>query len=507
VTFNFETVSRVEQMDRRAVRLDLINADTERSVDPGPLLDWIPEKSPGLRRPDHLAPFTQTVERSLHGVVRETFSAPIRHAKTTTIVHAIVWLLDAYLLLGLGPPAIAYVTFAHQRALEVAKQVWRLCRAVGHTFPQKGVAFDKTTATGARVKLGGIFGAWTGDGFTHIFADDLHPNRASAESMRQRNKTIEAHENDILTRTDRRGTSVWTIGARWHVNDVVGAMGKLPVPHHHTNLPALGPGETPLAEWLMSRELLLETREVKGPYIWASLYQGEPRPRGGALFVDVTLVKTMPIDGAFHVAIGLDLSRTSRTRSDPSAAVVMRRRMSKSRPVYDVLEAVKVRGTLTDRVREAEAEPIDLGYVRTLATLVRRYPGAALVMYASESEAWLIMLIERLLCEALALPVGKGPRIKLLPIVSRDKYMRSQAFAASWNTGNVRVQEPKDRDAWQNDYVQQHVEFTGQGGNEDDLVDAGTAAHDHLATIGDRVAAHPLTSGEGSEADRMGRHV
>lgn len=510
MSFDFTTISRVEQMARRASKLDLENADTERRVDPGPILEWIPEVSPGLRAPEHMRPFTSTVELSLHTDVKETLSAPIRHGKTTTIVHAIVWLLDAYLLRGLGPPAIAYVTSAHQRALEVAKQVWRLCRAAGHTFPTKGLAHDKTTATGARVKLGGIFGTWIGDGFTHIIGDDLHKNRAEAESRVRREAVIEAWENDVLTRTDARGTSTWTIGARWNVNDVVGAMGKLPVPHHHTNLRALGPNDEPLAPWLRSREQLIEDRLTKGPYIFASLYQGEPKPRGGALFIDVALVKRLPIDGAFRIAIGIDLARTSRTRSDPNAAVVLRRHTAaqpKQASRYDVLRAVVHRGTMTDRVREEGADAIDLGFVRQLAVLVREFPGAPLVMYAADSERWLVMLVERLLAEALALPAGKGPRVVLLPIVSRDKYMRAQAFAAAWNTGRVVIEEPKDRDAWQNDYVQQHVEFTGQAGNEDDQVDAGVAAFDYLEAQTSGPKGRPQTSGEGSEADRGGRYL
>lgn len=424
---------------------------------------------------------------------------------TTTIVHAIVWLLAAYMLLGIGPPSIAYVTSAHQRALEVAKQVWRLCRAVGHTFPTKGLAYDKTTATGARVKLGGIFGSWIGDGFTHIICDDLHKNRAEAESRLKREGTIEALENDILTRTDQRGTSTWVIGARWNVNDVVGAMGKRPIPHHHTNLPALGAKDVPLAPWLMSRERLIELRENVGPYVFASLLQGEPRPRGGALFIDTTLTKRLPVDGVFRTAIGIDLSRTSRTRSDPNAAVVLRRHMTAKPSRYDVLKAVKHRGTMTDRVREEGADAIDLGFVRALAVLVREHPDAPIVMYAAESERWLVQLIGKLLLEALGTKFG--PRIVLLPIVSRDKFMRAQAFAAAWNTGRVVVEEPKDRDAWQNDYVQQHVEFTGQAGNEDDLVDAGTAAFDYLAAIGTGGGGTPQTTGEGSEADRLGRYV
>lgn len=507
MTFDFATVSRVEQMARRADRLDLQNADTVGPGDPGPLLEWIPDAMPGLRSPDHLAPLARTFEASLHAPVQETCSAPIRHGKTTLIVAAIVWLLAAYPLLGLGPPAIGFVTFAHQRALEVAKQVWRLCRFVGHSFPTKGLAYDKTTATGARVKLGGIFGAWTGDGFTHVICDDLHPNRAAAESRIQREKTIEAWENDILTRTDARGTSFWTIGARWHVDDVIGVAGKLPVPHHHTNLPALGPGDVPLADWLMSKQMLLDARLTKGPYVFASLYQCEPRPRGGSLFVDVTLAKRLPIDGAFRVAIGIDLARTSRTRSDPNAAVVLRRHMTAKPSRYDVLRSVVHRGTMTDRVREEGADAIDLGFVRQLAALVREFPGAPLVMYAAESERWLVMLVERLLAEALSLGAGKGPRVVLLPIVSRDKFMRAQGFAAAWNTGRVVIEEPKDREAWQNDYVQQHVEFTGQAGNQDDQVDAGVAAFDHLEAQGARGQGKSGGTGEGSEAERVGRYV
>ena len=67
-----------------------------------------------------------------------------------------------------------------------------------------------------------------------------------------------------------------------------------------------------------------------------------------------------------------------------------------------------------------------------------------------------------------------------------DKLIRATPYATAWNAGRVLVPEflpadtPADRD-WLEDFVQEHLDFTGSGKETDDQVDAGAAGYD-LAT-------------------------
>ena len=314
-----------------------------------------------------------------------------------------------------------------------------------------------------------------------------------------REGVVEAFFNDVFTRQDPRGTNVYVIHARWHINDLIGVLSSLDAHAFvYVNLPALDGEGRALAPWLFSAEQLRQMRDTLGPYVWASLYQGSPRRRGGNLFAEPALAKiTDP--ARYRIAIGIDLARTSSTRADHNAAVVIRKDLDTN--AMDVLEAVRERGTVTDRVRGSEL--VDRGFTRELVRLLHQYPGAELAMYAMDNEMGFVRLLENDLAEILGFPLS----VATLALGGGDKYLRAQPYAASWNKGRVRipgrssVADPHDeelatrtRDGWQSAFVVEHVEFTGQKGAEDDQVDAGAAAHDHLS------AAKTTSLGEAMES-------
>ena len=521
----FEEMAEIAQLRRIRAKFDAQRGSAGAPGDPGPLLDWIPDTYPSLARPDHHAALTNAVERSLHGPVRFAYSAPVRHGKTTTTVCAIVWLLSAYMLLGLGPPAIAFVTFSHQRAKEVARMIWQFARDAGHVFPLKGTVLEKFTSTGGRVKCGGVFAAWTGDGYTHIFLDDVHANRQKAESPDQRNTLIAALDSDIYTREDIRGTSIFLSQARWNTEDAIAAAQRKPVPFEYVNRPAIvtmtDGTEVALAPHHMSLERLRGIREEVGKYVWTSLYQGEPAPREGALFKDARPERILP-GVRTRVAIGIDLARTARTRSDHQALVVMRRHLATGPKLFDIPEALSMLGTIADRMRPSDGgrELVDAGFARLLYGVCVRHPGAVVVMYASAGEEWLIDLLVTQLVE-IAGGVAKwrslGIVVKALKIESRDKYNRVQAYAAAWNTQRVIVlstptntkgepvwPQEREREAWQERFIEQHRNFTGLPGGTDDWVDAATAAFDELDADAPAPDRGSLTTGVRSESESYG---
>lgn len=492
----------VERTRRVAAKAEARRSLTRvRSPDPGPLLDFVPKLSPKWQRPDHLAPLAEAFERGVReGGVRVAFSVPVRHGKTSLLVSAVPWLLRK------DPSrSILYVSYAHGFARKQTARSMTLAVRAGLGLGGSRRKDEWQTLAGGQVKAAGIGGQITGEGFTDIIIDDPHKNRAEAESRIIREATIEALEDDIFTRDDPRGTNVYLVHARWHVNDAIGVFSRSE--HQgfaYHNLPALDGEGRALAPWLWSADFLRQKELQVGPYTWASLYQGSPRPRGGALFIDVTLVERLP-EIPHRVAIGIDLAFTAKTRSDRNAAVVMRRHMGAKPAVYDIPEAVAERGLIADRRRERDGEVVDPGFVRQLAPLVKRYPSAPIVMYAHEREAGIIASIERELESVLG---GTRVRVKRMSIENRDKWVRSsEGYAPVWNDGRVLIQRPANRDGWQNGFVAQHVSFSGVRGDEDDLVDAATAAFDFLDGMNPGGGGRPQTSGEGSEADRGGRYL
>ncbi len=453
---------------------------TSRAVDPGSLLAFVPRLSKRFRTPDHLAELATAIERSaVNERVRACFSVPVRHGKTSLIHHAIAWVLAKDPTLR-----ILYVSYAHGFAAKQVAKAKELAKRAGVAVV--GRRRDEwTTQQGGLVKAVGIGGQITGEGFTHVFVDDPHKNRAEAESRIIREGVVEAFFNDIFTRIDPRGTSFFVVHARWTVNDLIGVLTRMePHPFEQHNAPALDDEGNALAPWLFDAKTLEEIRDTVGPYTWASLYQGEPKPPGGALFTKLLLGRLVEPRN-YRLAIGIDLARTVSQRADHNAAVVMRKNVDTD--VIDILHAVRARGTIMDR--EVDRALVDEGFVRQVVPLLFEHPGAELVMYAAETEEALVTLFARELSDA----AGHTVVVHALP-ADRDKWRRAQPYAASWNRSRVRIpgrsdvhdanedtpDDGRDRDGWQSAFIAEHVDFTGVKGAEDDWVDAAGAAHDWL---------------------------
>lgn len=480
---------------------------------PGPLMDFVPRAWPGFAKPVHLVELAAAITRSVTEAVEMCFSVPVRHGKTTLLVAAVVWLLLA------KPDAqILYVSYAHGFAARQVARALAIARMLGIPLDRES-RDDWTTKFGGRVKATGITGQLAGEGFTHIIVDDPHKNRAEAESQIIREGVIEAFWNDIYTRQVPSGTSVFIVHARWHPNDLIGVVSRGDKPFAYINYPAIDALGKALAPFMWAVEKLLEIKAKVGPYVWASLYDGNPKPRGGTLF---RTIHAAPIEtllehtGPSAVTIGLDFARTAKTRSDHHAAVAMRKTQAdrkgadgKPRWMYDLLEAVEMRGTITDQ-RETDGAIVEPGFTRELARMARAYPGCRWAWYAARSEEWLAELVENAVNEELKASGHKGRiRIRILTIDTNQKWLRAQGWGATMNDGLARIASyERDVDpekcGHMDALVAEHGEFTGQDGNKDNLVDAAVAAHDDLDDV--KPGAPPQRgrgTGEGSVADRM----
>jgi phage terminase large subunit-like protein len=501
--------ARVTRIERDRSKARARREPKKRAVEPGRLLKLVPRISPQYEEPEHLTPFALEIERSMHESVEVCVSIPPRHGKTTLLLHAIVWIL-----LNDPTATILYASYAHGFAAKQVRKAMRLAIRAGIALGETRRRDEWTTAAGGCVKAVGVGGQITGEGFRWIFVDDPHKNRAEAESRTIREGVIDGFLSDIYTRQDPMGTSVFVVHTRWHEADLIGALTAAsrvgddgeregPEPFRLINLTALqgvaandGSYETrSLAPSLFTVERLLKIRSRIGEYAWASLYEGSPRPKGGLLFGDVHLIDRLETGGTYRYAIGIDMSRTARTRSDWNAAVVMRRAANSK--VVEVVEVMRHQGTLTDRVdaRGTDAARLDDGFLKRLHALSQRYPGAPIVMYVAKDETQTIALMGR----HDTYPV----RVRAT-LAERDKWSRAQPYASAWNDPDGRVRVLRSAPCM-NAFIAEHVAFTGAEGERDDQVDAAAAAYDALVRGGGQTK--PRGTGQGSEAERIGRRM
>jgi len=451
------------------------------------------QASPHLRDPDHLRALVVELERVARGESIELcVSVPPRHGKTTTIVHWIVWLLAQRPDLK-----VLYCSFGARMATKQTRAMRALARKVGIPLGEVQTASEWTTAGGGSVKACGITGPPTGDGFDVIIVDDPHRSRKSAESAVERDTVNEGYRDDIYTRQLPRGTSHVIVHTRWHEDDLIGVMTRAqedgPQPFRLINLPAIDGDGRALAPKLWPIEKLRRIEKRLGPYGWASLYQGSPRPKGGALFGPATWCDSAPVVARY--AGGIDLARTAKTRSDHQAAVMLALAPDKTIVVVDIEHE---QALVTDRRGD---EGLEEGFSRRMHAMQRRWRGAPLRMYVGGTESTLVDL----LAQQREHPVYVTQRK-----AEAGKWERAQPFASAWNAGRVRVLKTL-RHA--DELVRQLSRFTGLDGETDDLVDAIVAAFDEIdggafvaetaSSAAQREQQHPATSARRRAGGRL----
>lgn len=471
-----ESIARVTKLRRLGERARAVRGPRQNAPREVPrLLQLVPKISPHLQEPTHLEPVADAFERSLTETVEVCISVPPRHGKTTLILHAIVWIL-----LHNPRAQILYASYAHNFAAKQVRKAMRLAVAAGLKLGKTQRRDEWETAEGGFVKACGVGGQITGEGFTHIIVDDPHKSRAEAESRQIRERVVEGFRDDIYTRQDPRGTSVFVVHTRWHEYDLIGELTRAPIdedaapPFQSINLPALLPhvgpanddtydGMRALAPSLFGVQRLIKIRSRLGEYGWISLFMGSPRPRGGTLFHDAVLVESFLDHASFRYAIGVDLARTAKTRSDYNVAVVLRKNVETGD--VDIVEMVRMQGRIADQKRPGE---IDTGFASKLAALQGRYGGARGHMYTGQAEDLVLQLMGQLAENACEVEAH---------VATSEKYLRAQPYAAAWAAGRIRMLRSAP---WANELVHEHVAFTGEKGERDDIVDACAAAFDAL---------------------------
>lgn len=425
-----------------------------------PLGEFIVRASKGkLANPAHLAPLIEQITRIANGECIELcVSLPPRHGKTTTLIYAVVWLLFQR-----PDMQILYVSFAHGFAVKQVRKMRAIAIDMGLPLGEVRKGGEWTTAGGGGVKAAGIGGQVVGEGFHLILPDDIHKNRAEAESDTIREAVFDSYLNDIVTRQHPEGTSQIPTGTRWHVRDTIGQLTTesddedAPKPFACINIPALNDDGEALAPTLFTAERLNKIRRRIGPHAFASLYQGRPQPKGGALFGSVTYSRGPTMTAGRMYVMGVDLARTAKKRSDHHASVVL----CLSGGFVDIVDIVYERGLIHDRTTSGTLEP---GVTRRLHAQQKRFHGCKAAQHTGRDEQSVLDGLAR----------DRDWPVHVIGIVAKEgKYLRAQACAAQWNLGRVRVVEGIPHAS---ELVAQAARFTGIDGDSDDLIDALVSA-------------------------------
>ncbi len=440
--------SLLEKLARQRVeRLlpETLSSIRDKNKAPTPsLLEYIPKLTPKYEAPRHLAPLIDILERIKAGEpIKAVVHTPPRHGKTETLLHAIPWMLEDHPDWTMG-----YTTYNAQLAHSKSRVSLNLALNAGIDLVTTNLHEWRTPERGGCLSVG-IGGTLTGQGLNFGIVDDPVKNRLEAESSTYRERTWDWFTDVFLTRIEPNGSVIVNM-ARWHPDDLAGRLIN-EKGWQYICLPALtGPEETQVSLWpeRWSVQELLSKKADLGVYTWESLYQGAPRPRGGSVFGDPHSYAASALPFIAKTGMGMDLAYTAKTSSDYSVLVVMRF----AEGCWYVIDVVRA------QMRAPQFKSV-------LSQYAGRYPGTKIRWYAAGTE----------IGSADFLRDGKTPVTSFHP--NGDKFTRAIDYAAMWNAGKILVPEEAP---WLNEFIQEHVNFTGVNDSHDDQVDAAVAAFDSL---------------------------
>lgn len=425
--------------------------DATEGEDVPPLLDYIPAISPEYVSPLHLKPITDAFERIAHGEQIElAYSVPPRHTKTETLLHGVMWLFRQ-----VPGFRVAYLTYNDDFAEDRSRLAMRIARKAGFGQGDRWTVGEWSTDTGCTFKAASLLSGVTGLGFDLVIVDDPYRRRQDAESPAIRKRVSDSFRADVYTRQDTKPTSFIVLHTRWHVADLIGEITddefREGEPFDYINLPAISPEGEALWPQFYYLERLDGIRKTVGEYEWASQYQGNPKPRGSAVFEAPTTCAMAEVPTTGRPSIGVDLAYSKKTSADSSVALTLIQagtRPADGATLYYVAD-----------IQRKQVKAPDFGI--TLRALCTRWPGAPMTWHAAGTEKGSADFL-----------IDSGIPIKVVN-PNGDKFIRAQPAAAAWNNGQIIV--PRDA-PWSKPFLDELAGFTGLGDIHDDQVDALASA-------------------------------
>ena len=371
---------------------------------------------------------------------------PPRHGKSDTVAAFLEW--------RLGIDSVETVMYASYTA-SLAYKRSRIIRneiATGRAFRSK---FTHTKLTGDAKAVtfwellqgggfiaSGVGGSITGMGASLAVIDDPLKGRKEAESQLVRQNVIDWFTSDLLTRLTPNANLV-VIQTRWHPNDLTGwLLEQIAKEENFAGfnwkkliMPAISEGR---ALWPERFNLeWLEQRKKANEYDFASLYQQDPIPRGGAVFRDAHYYSELPKEG-FKKAIAVDLAYTSKKHADYT---VILSGLAKGGKLY-----------VTDMQRVQE----QISVVTVMLKQRQHEERATVHTRIGGQEKAVVEFLER-----------EGLSIDSQP-TEGDKFSNAQPVATAWNRGDILLCESA---AWVGELLNEVLNFTGVEDKHDDIVD------------------------------------
>lgn len=416
------------------------------------LLDFIPRVTRQYMRPSHLYPVAKLFSRAEFGPVRACVSVPPRHSKTELILHGIAWWLSRH-----PDSNVVYVSYGANLANTKSGRAKMLSQMAGVPLANVQRQSEWHTAAGGMVLATGIGGALTGHGANLLIIDDPVKNREEAESATIRDRNWDWFTSTAMTRV-MPGGSVIVVHTRWHDDDLIGRIDR-ELGWEIINLPAIAEPEDALGRevgeplwpgmWQLKE---LETRRTEiGEYDWASLFQGQPRPKGGRLFKTPTFYDEP--NWAARPLVICDPAATAKTSSDYSAIVVGLGWLDEKTglPWIDIVEVLRIQVEIPQ-------------LVQILYEVQKGWSSPAWNAYVGVEAVGGFKAVPQALRR-----IDKSLKVFDLKTVA-DKFTRALGAAAAWNDGRIRL--PKRGAPWLKDYVNEIMTFTGVSDVHDDQTDA-----------------------------------
>lgn len=420
--------------------------------------------SRGQSDPLHLRPFTDSITTAVlfGGRLRTVVEAPRQHGKTTVALYGAAWAL-----LRRPELDLAYITYGQTYSGKRSREIRSLfVDCGGAVSPDHNTIEEWRTTAGGGLLATSPGGSLTGHGLDLAFGDDLLKGRVEAEVMANRDMIEEWMRGDLFGCL-KPSASALLVASRYHEDDPSGRMVR-ECGWSRIRLPAICDDEDDpngraigeaLCPWgpdpIEPRDLafLASKRAEVGEYDWESLYQCNPRPRGGAVFSGVAACPYESLPRMVRLQWGIDVAFSAGATGDRTALVLLG--LGDDGAAY-VLDCHSWRKGIV----ECES---------SVRAILATRPGVPIATYASGPEMGAYQQLAR-----------NGVRVACMP-ARLSKYVRAKRTAERWNAQDVRIVAGA---SWADELVRIVCGFTGLDGARDDEVDALVAAHDAMMGTG-----------------------
>lgn len=278
-------------------------------------------------RESHIVTVCRELSLIMAGLSQLTvINLPPRYGKTTMVVYFVPFGMAAF-----PDSAFMYLSYGLSLAKEQTQQIRAIIQHPMYKYlfgvsilESASAKHDFKTTKGGLVYASGLGGTITGKGAGvanvdrfggALIMDDMHkPAEVTSDTMRM--SVIDWFYSTVASRlNDPKRTPMLFIGQRLHEEDLPSVFIK--EGWKTVIIPALDGAGNALDPARHTVEMLLEMKEKK-PYEFASQYQQDPQPSGGAIFKEEWFYSVEKEPKILFTFITVDTAETSKSHNDAS---------------------------------------------------------------------------------------------------------------------------------------------------------------------------------------------